>query len=109
MYKITSHGMVDDLDNYPETDHPQCVSGAGDTEADAYEECIEELWYGCNIDPDDLDLPKFWGNDTESICDECPDRYRDVDCTDCSRGFVVTIEYGCAFESVERVHQEVNP
>lgn len=75
-YNIESHG-IDGAQYFQGvstifTPFEYVVKGIGETEAEAYEDAVEQI--ACGYDDnlvERLQLPNFWGDDEHSICEDC--------------------------------------
>ncbi len=89
MYRIEPHGV--DGEQYFQgagtafTPFSEVMTGIGDTEAEAYEDAVEQIAYGYDDAlVDALELPKFWGDDEHDVCEGCRSRgameHYELDC-----------------------------
>ena len=87
-YRIESHGI--DAEQYFQaasalfTPFEHVVTGTGDTEAEAYEDAVDQIAWGYDDDLVGLlQLPKFWGDDEHNVCEDC---MLSGDIEDCDEG-----------------------
>jgi len=82
-----AHAVYDD----PSRGYNALVVGEGDTEAEAYEDALEQF---TDDAVDELRLPAFWGDDATTVCSNC-DRNGGLECFDeaCTSKFYVVVYY----------------
>ncbi len=75
----------------PCTDGIQTI-GDGETEAEAFEDAVEQLHFIHRLDPDTIPgFPRYYGSDDETICTSCESCGTMRECDNCTRSFYVAV------------------
>lgn len=102
MYRIEPHGV--DWEQYFQgvsalfTAFDTVITGVGDTEAEAYEDAVDQIGgiYGDDV-LESIHLPRFWGEDTCDVCENCT-----------SNGMVAECEVECDLHNYVNVYFNAN-
>jgi hypothetical protein len=99
LYKIVSHGM-DGEQYFPGastvfTGFDHVVTGTGDTEAEAYNDAVDQLAWAHDDDTVVLlQLPKFWGDDDHDVCEGCESNGDVAGCEEeCESHYYVSVHF----------------